>query len=93
MLDAELKAIRKAGFDVLELTPYQFRVNHVIDLYPKRRKFHNIKSKQRGHYPIERKELLEFLNQQTVAESMAKETAKGNWYKPEQAPWWAKISK
>lgn len=37
-------------FEVKELTPYQFRINGIIDLYPIHRNWHNIKKNKRGTY-------------------------------------------
>ncbi len=38
-------------FDVVQLTEYQYRINGVLDLYPVRLKFHNIKTQKRGTFP------------------------------------------
>jgi len=38
-------------FEVKQLTPYQYRVNGILDLYPVRLKFHNIKTQKRGKFP------------------------------------------
>jgi len=37
-------------YQVQKLTPYQFRINGVIDLYPIHRNWHNIKTQKRGVY-------------------------------------------
>jgi hypothetical protein len=47
---AEILALRGKGVNVVQLTPYQFRLDGVIDLYPIHRRFHHLKTGQRGHY-------------------------------------------
>lgn len=51
--EAGVKAIRELatrGYEVKELTEYQFRVNGVVDLYPVHRRFHELKTGRRGVY-------------------------------------------
>lgn len=51
--DAETRAIlalRDDGYRVEELTPYQFRINRALDLYPTGRRWHNLKTGRRGSY-------------------------------------------
>ncbi len=43
--------LRKFGRKVVQLTPYQFRIDDAIDLYPKNHRFHNLKTGKRGFYP------------------------------------------
>lgn len=89
----EIKAIRKAGHDVRELTPYQFRINHVLDLYPKRRKFHNIKTQERGHFPTDAKRLLAFIEKQSAGVK-DEQPKSGRYLTPAmeaQAGWWTKL--
>lgn len=38
------------GFEVRQLTPYHYRVEGRLDLYPKRRRWHDIKTNTRGSY-------------------------------------------
>lgn len=45
--------LRKKGYRVVELTPYQFRINNQLDIYPVNGKYHNIKTGERGHIPYE----------------------------------------
>lgn len=45
--------LRNFGKKVTELTPYQFRINGIIDLYPVHGRFHNIKTGKRGFYPAD----------------------------------------
>jgi hypothetical protein len=47
---SDIIAMRDGGFEVKELTPYHFRVNGTIDLFPISRRYHNIKKNTRGHY-------------------------------------------
>ncbi len=47
----EVRALTELGHKVVELTPYQFRIDDSIDLFPVNRKFHNIKTNERGDYP------------------------------------------
>jgi hypothetical protein len=44
----EIRNLRKKGHVVKELTPFQFRVDNTVDLYPVNCKFHNIKTQERG---------------------------------------------
>lgn len=46
----EILALPEHGFTVTELTPYQFRVNGQIDLYPIHRRYHDVKKNKRGNY-------------------------------------------
>lgn len=46
----QIEALRERGYKVVSLTPYQFRVNDRLDLYPTRRRFHNLRTNQRGAY-------------------------------------------
>lgn len=47
---SEIKALRSNGFDVRELTPYQFRVDGQLDLFPTHKRFHFILGNKRGGY-------------------------------------------
>src|SRR5688572_28549993 len=38
----EILALRQDGFDVRQLTEYQFRVDGKLDLYPTHRRYHDI---------------------------------------------------
>ncbi len=49
--DQEIQALHKRGYLVEKKTPYQFRIECVLDLYPTRKRFHNIANQQRGEYP------------------------------------------
>lgn len=36
---------------VEEFTPYHYRVDGILDLYPVRGRFHNVRTQKRGSYP------------------------------------------
>lgn len=38
------------GYRVKQLTEYHFRINHVLDIYPTQRRWHNLKTRKRGGY-------------------------------------------
>lgn len=38
------------GYDVVQLTPYQYRVNGTLDIYPTWAKWHDIKTGKRGTF-------------------------------------------
>lgn len=40
--------LRESGYSVREITPFQFRINNVLDIFPTSRKFHYLPSNQRG---------------------------------------------
>ena len=42
--------LRDEGFRVEQLTPYQFRIHDVLDLYPTRQRYHDIVRNERGDY-------------------------------------------
>ena len=90
----ELKDLKKAGYQVDELTPYQFRIDMVLDLYPKRRRFHNIRTQERGTYP---ENLKEFVAKQVAAAPKPKaeqELKPHRHLTPEmerKAGWWTRI--
>lgn len=49
------KALKKisdlhAEYSVVELTPYQIRINGMLDIYPTGQKWHNIITGERGMY-------------------------------------------
>jgi len=45
---AEILALRSKGYLVKELTPYQFRINLVLDVYPTHNRWHDLPLKKRG---------------------------------------------
>lgn len=71
-MEREIKALKAKGYQVEELTPYQYRVECVLDLYPTRKRFHNISNQARGAYPFgyEKKamqKLIVFVDEQVKA--------------------------
>jgi hypothetical protein len=46
----ELLKLKKEGFEIVELTPYQFRVNERLDIYPTRAKWHDVRLETRGDF-------------------------------------------
>ena len=46
----EILSLRESGFEVKQLTPYQFRINGAVDVYPIHNRFHELKSQWRGGY-------------------------------------------
>lgn len=47
---AQILSLRDKGYMVEELSPYQFRVNGIVDLYPTHNRYHHLKSNRRGGY-------------------------------------------
>ena len=47
---ASLFALRGEGFDIREVTPYQFRVNHRLDIFPTWAKWHDVATNKRGGF-------------------------------------------
>ena len=47
---AEIESLKSDGFEVKQLTPYQFRVNGQLDLFPIHNRYHDIKRNVRGGY-------------------------------------------
>lgn len=45
---AAKRDLRRLGFDVREITAFQFRVNETLDIYPSNRRYHDIRKNQRG---------------------------------------------
>lgn len=48
----EILELGRAGFVVVELTPYCFRIDGRLDLYPIHRRWHDIKANRRGTYRV-----------------------------------------
>lgn len=46
----EILDLRGAGFDVRQLTDYQFRIDGRLDLYPIHRRYHDVQANRRGSY-------------------------------------------
>lgn len=47
----DIRQLYKKGRSVVELTPFQYRIDGIIDLFPISGKFHNIKTNEWGIYP------------------------------------------
>lgn len=46
----EIKALGRKGFKLEWITPYQCRINGVLDLFPTNWRYHNIKTGKRGGF-------------------------------------------
>ncbi|QOR55583.1 MAG: hypothetical protein UMS36scaffold28_73 [Phage 59_13] len=46
----EIIGCEKNGFVVTRLTEYQYRINEQLDFYPLHRRWHDIKTNERGDY-------------------------------------------
>lgn len=46
----EIFALAADGYHVKPLTPYQFRINGKLDLYPTCNRYHNLVTQKRGSY-------------------------------------------
>lgn len=44
----ELQKLKEEGYLVIELTPYHFRINGELDIYPTNRKYHYLPDNKRG---------------------------------------------
>ena len=43
-----IKEFRRLGFEVREITPYQFRFNDCLDIYPSNKRYHELAKRSRG---------------------------------------------
>lgn len=43
-----LPVFRKLGFVVREISPFQYRVNDILDIYPSNKRYHDLKTHVRG---------------------------------------------
>lgn len=46
----EIEGLRRSGFTVEPLTPYQFRIDGALDFYPIHRRYHVLATGRRGTY-------------------------------------------
>ena len=46
----DIEVLRAEGFRVRRITPYQFRIDEALDLYPIHRRWHDLKANKRGTY-------------------------------------------
>ena len=58
---AELMELKKAGFTIEQKTPYQFRVNGVLDIYPIHNRYHDLQTGERGGFRDVRDFVVQFL--------------------------------
>ena len=42
------KELRELGFEVKEISKFQFRINEILDIYPTNKKYHNLKTDVHG---------------------------------------------
>lgn len=67
-MEREIDVLKAKGYQVEKLTLYQYRVECVLDLYPTRKRFHNIANQKRGQYPdpwrVKTKVLIDFVDAQ-----------------------------
>ena len=54
---AEILSLRNLGHKVRQLTPFQYRIDEVIDVYPIHNRYHDLKTGKRGGY----KSITEFI--------------------------------
>jgi hypothetical protein len=47
---AEVETLVEFGYDVVQLTPYHYRINKALDVYPVNRRYHVLPSGERGGY-------------------------------------------
>ena len=47
----EIMALASKGFKVIMLTPFQYRINNAVDMYPTQARYHVLKTGERGRYP------------------------------------------
>ena len=45
-----LERLENAGYKIKLLTPYQFRIEDKVDIYPTSKKYHVLKTGERGNY-------------------------------------------
>lgn len=46
----EIRSLSAKGFSVQELSPFQFRIDGALDLYPVHRRYHVLNGDRRGTY-------------------------------------------
>lgn len=44
----DVQELRNVGFDVKEISAFQFRINDRLDIFPSNKRFHDIKTMKRG---------------------------------------------
>ena len=48
--ESSIMALKDHGFKVERLTPFQFRINDQLDIYPTNKRWHDVIRKERGDY-------------------------------------------
>lgn len=43
-----IKEFKRMGFDVREVSPFQYRFNDCIDIFPSNKRYHDLKKRERG---------------------------------------------
>jgi hypothetical protein len=72
-MDPEIKHLVKKGYQVQAFTPYHFRINGKLDMWPgRRRRFHNRVNGERGQYPLDNKDLVAFMEKQLAVSTSEK---------------------
>lgn len=46
----DIKALESKGYKIKRITPYCFRINNSVDVFPTNRRFHVLKTGLRGTY-------------------------------------------
>ena len=46
----QILSLRSRGLQVKQLTPYQFRINASVDVWPIHNRYHNLNTNERGGY-------------------------------------------
>ncbi|HNX02159.1 MAG TPA: hypothetical protein PLE33_05945 [Candidatus Cloacimonas sp.] len=77
----QIIALSKYGYDVKELTPYQFRINGILDIYPTRNKYHFLPMNKRGEIDKPYRQFLKQFISQKQTTSQAVEELKENFGK------------
>lgn len=47
-IEKVFEALEFQGYSVRHITPYQIRINEILDIYPSNKRWHNIKTGKRG---------------------------------------------
>jgi len=46
--DKAVRSLKRAGFEVKRMSEYQYRINDCLDIYPSNKRFHDLRTKERG---------------------------------------------
>lgn len=61
-----IRSLAAEGFRIEEKTPYQFRIEGVLDVYPIHNRYHDLKRNRRGGYRDVREFIHRFFNRNVV---------------------------